>query len=126
MTRIPDFDFAFNDHWSLFKPIPWSKLKKRIDRLHKKCDRLVAKVESEKLRSEAKAQEELTSTNNSKRLASNATIRKEYVKCGKSGCTQSKHGPYFYAYWKDNNGKLRKIYIGKYPPPLGPNNGENC
>jgi hypothetical protein len=61
--------------------------------------------------------EKLTAASNSKCIPSNATIREEYVKCGKSGCTQSKHGPYYYAYWKDNKGELRK-YIGKYPPNM--------
>jgi hypothetical protein len=60
--------------------------------------------------------EELTSANNSRNLPSNATIRKEYVRCGKLDC-QSKHGPYYYAYWKDN-GKTNKKYIGKYYRPV--------
>ncbi|MGB7635676.1 MAG: hypothetical protein WBL68_18310, partial [Nitrososphaeraceae archaeon] len=33
-------------------------------------------------------------------LPTNATIRKEYVKCGKNDCEIS-HGPYYYAYWKE-------------------------
>jgi len=41
-------------------------------------------VESEKLRSEAKIESEmLTSSNNSRNLPRNVTIREEYVKCGK-------------------------------------------
>jgi hypothetical protein len=108
-----------NDDWSLFKPIRWSRFQKKIDRLILKSEKLATRVESDKLRSEAKAEkEQLTSTNNSKRIPSNATIRKEYVKCGRSNCSQVKHGPYFYAYWKDDKGKLRKKYIGKYPPPV--------
>jgi len=31
-----------------------------------------------------------------------------------------------YSYDDPSEKKLKKIYIGKYPPPLGPNNGENC
>jgi len=27
-------------------------------------------------------------------------------------------GPYYYAYWKDDCGKLKKKYIGKYPPSI--------
>jgi hypothetical protein len=34
-----------------------------------------------------------------KSIPENATIRKEYVKCGKEMC-ELKHGPYYYAYWK--------------------------
>lgn len=66
-----------------------------------------------------------SSIQNLKDLPKNATIRKEYVKCGKSGCGIS-HGPYYYAYWKeklysnDNNiaakEKLKKKYIGSFLP----------
>ena len=41
----------------------------------------------------------------------NATIRKEYVKCGNPDC-QNSHGPYLYAYWKHDK-KLNKKYVGK-------------
>jgi hypothetical protein len=41
----------------------------------------------------------------------NATIRQEYVKCGNPDC-QNQHGPYLYAYWKQDK-KLNKKYIGK-------------
>jgi hypothetical protein len=41
----------------------------------------------------------------------NATIRQEYVKCGDPDC-QNSHGPYFYAYWKQDK-KLKKRYVGK-------------
>jgi hypothetical protein len=40
-----------------------------------------------------------------------ATIRQEYVKCGNPDC-QNQHGPYFYAYWKQDK-KLKKRYVGK-------------
>lgn len=46
------------------------------------------------------------------------TYRREYVKCGKPGCqcaTGRGHGPYWYAYWKEN-GRLKKRYIGKKRP----------
>jgi hypothetical protein len=41
----------------------------------------------------------------------NATIRQEYVKCGNPDC-QNSHGPYFYAYWKQDK-RLKKRYVGK-------------
>ncbi|MGC2574076.1 MAG: hypothetical protein WA364_21390 [Candidatus Nitrosopolaris sp.] len=41
----------------------------------------------------------------------NATIRQEYVKCGNPDWQKS-HGPYFYAYWKQDK-KLKKRYVGK-------------
>jgi hypothetical protein len=57
-----------------------------------------------------------TSINNYEYVPSDATIRKEYVKCGNYYCYRCKHGPYYYAYWRDEKGKLRKKYIGKYDP----------
>ncbi len=58
-------------------------------------------------------------------IPGNATIREEYVRCGNSNCqkcniddfggSQEKqrfHGPYLYAYWKQDK-KLKKKYIGK-------------
>ena len=41
----------------------------------------------------------------------NATIRQEYVKYGNPDCQKS-HGPYLYAYWKQDK-KLNKKYVGK-------------
>jgi hypothetical protein len=47
-----------------------------------------------------------------KSIPENATIRKEYIKCGKEMC-ELRHGPYYYAYWKDpESKKLKKKYIG--------------
>jgi cytochrome b involved in lipid metabolism len=53
---------------------------------------------------------------NSKSIPKNATIRKEYIKCGKDMCLRCKHGPYYYAYWKDESGKLKKKYVGRDNP----------
>jgi hypothetical protein len=39
----------------------------------------------------------LANANRAKSIPENATIRKEYIKCGKEIC-QLKHGPYYYAY----------------------------
>ncbi len=61
------------------------------------------------------SQTDLTSRNY-KSIPSGATISKEYVKCGNHSCCRCKHGPYYYANWRDENGKLRKKYIGKYDP----------
>ena len=41
--------------------------------------------------------------------------RLEQVRCGKRGCTRCPHGPYWYAYWRED-GKLRSRYIGKTLP----------
>ena len=54
------------------------------------------------------------------------TLREEYVRCGKdkiNKCKSCRHGPYFYAYWREkvsehNNYKLRKKYLGTIDPRL--------
>jgi len=43
------------------------------------------------------------------------TYRLESVRCGKRGCTRCPHGPYWYAYWREE-GRLRSKYLGKSPP----------
>ena len=55
---------------------------------------------------------------NFKIIPQNATIRVEYVKCGKDFCLKCEHGPYYYAYWRDekNDRKLKKKYIGRNDP----------
>lgn len=59
---------------------------------------------------------ELACADRAKSIPKNATIRKEYIKCGKQIC-QQKHGPYYYAYWKDpESKKLKKEYIGYHMP----------
>ena len=59
---------------------------------------------------------QLACVNRAKSVPENATIRKEYIKCGKQMC-ELKHGPYYYAYWKDpESKKLRKKYIGDHVP----------
>jgi hypothetical protein len=50
-------------------------------------------------------------TDDNPEIPPNATIRQEYVKCGNPDC-QNQHGPYFYAYWKQDK-KLKKRYVGK-------------
>jgi hypothetical protein len=43
------------------------------------------------------------------------TYRQQHVKCGKAGCRTCPHGPYWYAYWRED-GRLRSRYIGKELP----------
>lgn len=43
------------------------------------------------------------------------TYRLQPVRCGKAGCTRCPHGPYWYAYWRED-GRLRSRYIGKTLP----------
>lgn len=60
---------------------------------------------------------QLTCANRAKSIPENATIRKEYIKCKKANCSHDRHGPYYYAYWKDSKSKkLKKKYIGDHMP----------
>ena len=43
------------------------------------------------------------------------TFRYETVRCGKPNCTRCPHGPYWYAYWKEN-GRTRSRYVGSSLP----------
>jgi hypothetical protein len=43
------------------------------------------------------------------------TFRFETVRCGKQNCSRCPHGPYWYAYWKEN-GRTRSRYIGRTLP----------
>ena len=47
--------------------------------------------------------------------AAKVTFRQQSVKCGKKGCTSCPHGPYWYAYWRQD-GRMRSKYIGKELP----------
>jgi len=88
--------------------------------------KFIAKVENQKLRSAAKAKAELLKCiNNPKDIPARATIKQEYVTCGKPDCSH-RHGPYYYAYWKGKSRRLKKKYIGKYSPKAKPiNDNEN-
>jgi hypothetical protein len=46
------------------------------------------------------------------------TFRQERVRCGRKSCTRCPHGPYWYAYWREN-GRLRSRYVGKELPTVG-------
>jgi hypothetical protein len=68
---------------------------------------------------------QLAYVNRSKSIPKNATIRKEYIKCGKEMC-KLKHGPYYYAYWKDHETKkLKKKYIGDHMPDKKESNNDS-
>jgi hypothetical protein len=43
------------------------------------------------------------------------TFRQEMVRCGKQRCTRCPHGPYWYAYWRED-GRTRSRYVGKELP----------
>lgn len=43
------------------------------------------------------------------------TFRQEMVRCGKRSCRRCPHGPYWYAYWREE-GRMRSRYVGKTLP----------
>ena len=52
---------------------------------------------------------------------SHVTYRQQYTRCNRRGCRTCApeglgHGPYWYAYWRQD-GRLRSHYLGKQPPP---------
>ena len=49
------------------------------------------------------------------RRTGKVTFRQQSVRCGKKGCTSCPHGPYWYAYWRED-GRVRSRYIGKSLP----------
>jgi hypothetical protein len=86
-----------------------------LKKIHEKAGFLINK--GEKLVVEMNSNMKIANRN-SKTIPQHATIRKEYVKCGKDLCLGCEHGPYYYAYWRDetNDRKLKKKYIGRNNP----------
>ena len=87
-----------------------SKLRCRVlenaNKTTEKATKLLNKIKSR----------QLAYANRAKSVPKSATIRKEYIKCGRQMC-ELKHGPYYYAYWKDpESKKLKKKYIGYHMP----------
>jgi hypothetical protein len=86
-----------------------SSLQKLLAKANKTTERATKFINKIKSR-------QLACANRAKSIPENATIRKEYIKCGKEIC-ELKHGPYYYAYWKDpESKKLKKKYIGDHMP----------
>ena len=49
------------------------------------------------------------------------TYQQQYRRCGKISCgchdnPEQRHGPYWYAYWRDEARILHSSYVGKTPP----------
>ena len=82
------------------------KMSEKAGSLIKESEKVLVKINS-------KIQ---TASINFKSIPKKATIRKEYIKCGKDLCLGCEHGPYYYAYWRDEIGKLKKKYIGRDNP----------
>jgi hypothetical protein len=112
-SRRPSIDFYKplfgNKHTSLQKVLA------NANRTIEKSAKFINKIKSRQLDCAKRA----------KSIPENATIRKEYIKCGKKICGQ-KHGPYYYAYWKDpESKKLKKKYIGDHMPTDKKSNDES-
>lgn len=80
--------------------------------LHAELGILIEELEASATRAAAQRREVIQSQH-----TPNATYQLERVRCGKVGCkcageNGELHGPYWYAYWR-NDGKLRSTYIGK-------------
>ena len=89
-----------------YKRASLQKLLANANKTIEKSTKLINKIETR----------DLACVNRFKSIPENATIRKEYIKCGKEMC-ELKHGPYYYAYWKDpESKKLKKKYIGDHMP----------
>jgi hypothetical protein len=83
-----------------------------FDRLMKEANKLIARAEKLNNKDESGKQ---ACQSRSKSIPKNATIRREYVKCKKPNCYPDRHGPFYYAYWKDpGTKKLKKKYIGRH------------
>ena len=89
--------------FSLTSGIPnyYTDLRSKMHRLLDHSNKFLAKINSNKM----------TSKENYRSVPAKATVRSEYIKCGKSNCCYCPHGPYYYAYWKDEFGKLKKKYV---------------
>jgi hypothetical protein len=85
------------------KPTPIWKLLKQCGKTADRAEKFLKKINSAQVSSGYRA----------RLVPANATIRRKYIKCGKTLCRRT-HGSYYYAYWKDDtaNGKLKKKYIG--------------
>jgi hypothetical protein len=75
----------------------YTSLQKLLAKANKTTERATKFINKIKLR-------QLACANRAKSIPDNATIRKGYIKCGKEMC-EIEHGPYYYAYWKDPEGK---------------------
>ena len=99
--------------WDKHLFFPKGRRTKSLLKVIEDANRTLAK--SNKFLNKIKSRE-LACSDRAKSIPENATIRKEYIKCGKEMCEQ-KRGPYYYAYWKDHESKkLKKKYIGDHMP----------
>jgi hypothetical protein len=83
---------------TLFSPHRSSleKVLARVNKTIEKSRKFFNKIESKKQ----------SSINRANSVPEKATIRQEYIKCGKMLCMQE-DGPYYYAYWKGPDSNTR-------------------
>jgi hypothetical protein len=84
-----------------------------VKKIYEKSGSII--IQSESLVAKMNSKREIAKRN-FKVIPQNATIREEYVRCGKEFCLKCEHGPYYYAYWRDKSRKLKKKYIGRNNP----------
>jgi hypothetical protein len=98
--------FDWNKPLFGYKSSSLQKLLAKANKTTERATKFINKIRSRQLACVSRA----------KSIPENATIRKEYIKCGKEFC-ELKHGPYYYAYWKNpETKKLKKKYIGDHMP----------
>lgn len=93
----------------------WQLSPEQARQLHTELGAIVQKLEHRSILSEsvgAKGREVVETQRIGERL-----YQRERVRCGKMGCKCAGvdgelHGPYWYAYWRDD-GKLKSCYVGK-------------
>lgn len=54
--------------------------------------------------------------------APTVSLRSQFVRCGKDSCSRCPHGPYWYAYWRED-GRRRSRYVGKLGSANEPGRG---
>jgi hypothetical protein len=97
--------FDWNKPLFGYKSSSLQKLLAKANKTTERATKFINKIKSRQLACVSRA----------KSIPENATIRKEYIKCGKEFC-ELKHGPYYYAYWKNPESKKLKKYIGDHMP----------
>ncbi len=50
-------------------------------------------------------------------IGKHLTYQLQYRRCGHPGCKCARegkrHGPYWYAFWRDDQGRMQSVYLGK-------------
>ncbi len=98
--------------------MPKTKKKEELlDELNEKDLEELREIDSrlQEVLEERRAGQSTAALPRAERQVGSITFRYETVRCGKENCTRCPHGPYWYAYWKEN-GRTRSRYIGRTLP----------